>query len=194
MSAQSGRQIDGFFKRNPEFAENFLKDSFWERRAIAARYAPVAALRAMPRDADEVVRRAVVSRLPNNELDSYLRDPDREVRVTVANRLNPERLTELLGDVDYLVRLQVAKRLPHGQLRRMAEDEDREVRKEVARRLPTFALRLLTRDEDVEVRASSRCGYCPTMRNRCSRTKTGSCVLKRPDCTAGSHHRTGGRR
>ena len=61
MSAQSGRQIDGFFRRNPEFAENFLKDSFWERRAIAARYAPVAALRAMPRDADEVVRRAVVA-------------------------------------------------------------------------------------------------------------------------------------
>jgi hypothetical protein len=152
VSAQSGRQIDRFFRLNPEFAENFLKDGFWERRAIAARYAPLSALRAMPRDADEVVRRSVVSRLPKDELDAYLRDPDREVRMTVANRLDPEKLTGLLGDVDYLVRLQVAKRLPHGQLRRMAHDEDREVRKEVARRLPTFALRLMIRDEDAEVR------------------------------------------
>jgi hypothetical protein len=152
VSAQNGRQIDRFFRRNPEFAENFLKDGFWERRAIAARYAPVAVLRAMPRDADEVVRRSVVSRLPKDELGVYLRDPDREVRMTVANRLNPEGLTALLGDVDYLVRLQVAKRLPHGQLRRMADDADREVRKEVARRLPTFALRLMIKDEDAEVR------------------------------------------
>jgi hypothetical protein len=152
VSAQSGRQIDRFFRRNPEFAENFLKDGFWERRAIAVRYAPLASLRAMPRDADEVVRRAVVSRLPKDELDGYVSDPDREVRMTVANRLDPEALTELLGDVDYLVRLQVAKRLPHGQLRRMADDADREVRKEVARRLPTFALRLMTKDEDAEVR------------------------------------------
>jgi hypothetical protein len=152
VSAQSGRQIDRFFRRNPEFAENFLKDGFWERRAIAVRYAPMASLRAMPRDADEVVRRAVVSRLPNDELDAYLNDPDREVRVMVASRLAPERLTDLLGDTDYLVRLQLAKRLPHGQLRRMANDEDREVRKEVARRLPAFALSLLTKDEDAEVR------------------------------------------
>lgn len=152
VSAQSGRQIDRFFRRNPQFAPDYLKDSFWERRAIAVRYAPVEALRALPRDPDEVVRRAVVSRLPNDELDAYVCDPDREVRMTVANRLDPEGLTALLGDVDYLVRLQVAKRLPHGQLRRMAEDEDREVRKEVARRLPTFALRLLTKDEDAEVR------------------------------------------
>jgi hypothetical protein len=155
VSAQSGRQIDRFFRRNPQFAPNYLNDSFWERRAIAVRYAPMEALRAlraMPRDPDEVVRRAVVSRLPNDELDAYVRDPDREVRMTVANRLEPEGLTALLGDVDYLVRLQVAKRLPHGQLRRMADDEDREVRKEVARRLPTFALRLMTKDEDAEVR------------------------------------------
>ena len=152
VSAQSGRQIDRFFRRNPEFAENFLKDLFWERRAIAVRYAPVAVLRSMPRDKDEVVRRAMASRLPKDELGDYLRDPDREVRMTVANRLDPERLSDLLDDEDYLVRLQVAKRLPHGQLRRMADDEDREVRKEVARRLPTFALRLLTKDEDVEVR------------------------------------------
>jgi hypothetical protein len=152
VSARIGRQIDRFFRRNPEFAENFLKDGFWERRAIAVRYAPISALRAMPRDADEVVRRAVVSRLPNNELDAYLSDPDREVRMTVANRLAPERLTDLLGDTDYLVRLQLAKRLPHGQLRRLANDEDREVRKEVARRLPAFALGLLVNDEEAEVR------------------------------------------
>lgn len=152
LSAQSGRQIDRFFRRNPQFAQNYLADPFWERRAIAVRYAPLEALRTMPRDTDEVVRCSLASRLPNDELDDFLRDPDREVRITVANRLDPEGLTALLGDADYLVRLQVAKRLPHGQLRRMADDEDREVRKEVARRLPTFTLRLLAKDEDAEVR------------------------------------------
>jgi Mg/Co/Ni transporter MgtE len=152
LQVQNGRQIDRFLRRNPQFAQGCLADRFWERRAIAARYASLEVLRQMPRDADEVVRRVMVSRLPIDELDEYLRDPDREVRMTVANRLAPERLITLLEDDDYLVRLQVAKRLPHGQLRRMAEDEDREVRKAVARRLPPFALSLLRKDEDEEVR------------------------------------------
>ena len=124
VTAQSGRQIDRFLRRNPQFAQDYLTDGFWERRAIAARYAPLEVLRQMPRDADEVVRRVVASRLPIDELNDYLHDPDREVRMTVANRLAPENLSALLGDEDYLVRLQVAKRLPHGQLRRMADDED----------------------------------------------------------------------
>jgi hypothetical protein len=128
VTAQNGRQIDRFFRRNPHIAQDCLTDSFWERRAIATRYAPLEALWKMPRDTDEAVRRVVASRLPIDELNDYLRDPDREVRMTVANRLAPERLYTLLFDEDYLVRLQVAKRLPHGQLRRMAGDEDREVR------------------------------------------------------------------
>jgi hypothetical protein len=159
VTAQSGRQIDRFLRRNPQFAEDYLNDGFWERRAIAARYAPLEALRSLPRDADEVVRRVVVSRLPKDELGDYLRDPDREVRMTVANRLAPENLAALAGDEDYLVRLQAARRLPHGQLRRMAGDEDREVRKEVARRLPPFALSLMMNDADAEVRriVAQRC-------------------------------------
>jgi hypothetical protein len=159
VTVQSGRQIDRFLRRSPQFAADYLNDGFWERRAIAARYAPLEVLRAMPRDADEVVRRVVVSRLAKDELADYLRDPDREVRMTVANRLAPESLGALIGDEDYLVRLQVAKRLPHGQLRRMADDEDREVRKEVARRLPPFALSLMMKDADAEVRriVAQRC-------------------------------------
>ncbi|MBI4809198.1 MAG: (Fe-S) protein [Nitrosomonadales bacterium] len=152
VTAQSGRQIDRFLRRNPQFAEDYLNDGFWERRAIAARYAPLGVVRLLPMDADEVVRRVVVSRVPVDELEDYLRDPDREVRMTVANRLAPEHLNALIGDEDYLVRLQVAKRLPHGQLRRMTDDEDREVRKEVARRLPPFALSLMMKDADADVR------------------------------------------
>jgi Mg/Co/Ni transporter MgtE len=152
ITAQSGRQIDRFLRRNPQFAPDYLNDGFWERRAIAVRYAPLEMLRGRPRDADEVVRRVVASRLPIDELDEYLHDADREVRMTVAERIAPERLTALLTDEDYLVRLQVAKRMPHGQLRRMAYDSDREVRKEVARRMPPFALSLLAKDDDAEVR------------------------------------------
>ncbi len=152
LVAQSGRQIDRFLRRNPEFAEGCLADGFWERRAIAVRYAPLAVVRQLAPDIDEVVRRVVASRLPIDELDDYLHDTDREVRMTVAERIAPERLVALLSDVDYLVRLQVAKRLPHGQLRRMVHDVDREVRKEVARRMPPFALGILVKDEDAEVR------------------------------------------
>jgi Mg/Co/Ni transporter MgtE len=152
VTAQSGRQIDRFLKHNPQFAPEYLHDDFWERRAIASRYAPLEMVRNQPQDVDEVVRRVVASRLPINELNEYLHDTDREVRMTVAERIAPEQLTALLGDEDYLVRLQVAKRLPHGQLRRMAVDTDREVRKEVARRLPAFALGLMAKDQDAEVR------------------------------------------
>ncbi|MDO8206655.1 MAG: 4Fe4S-binding leucine-rich repeat protein [Gallionella sp.] len=152
LIAQSGRQIDRFLRRNPELAQDCLRDAFWERRAIAARYAPLDAVQKMGWDKDEVVRRVVASRLPIAELGDYLHDVDREVRMTVAERIAPERLSALISDLDYLVRLQVAKRLPHGQLPRMAHDPDREVRKEVARQLPSFALRPMAHDEDVEVR------------------------------------------
>ena len=40
----SGRQIDRFFRANPQLAFQYLGDPFWERRAIAVRYAPVEAL------------------------------------------------------------------------------------------------------------------------------------------------------
>jgi hypothetical protein len=41
IRAHSGRQIDRFLRANPELAINYLSDIFWERRAIAVRYAPV---------------------------------------------------------------------------------------------------------------------------------------------------------
>ena len=41
IRAHSGRQIDRFMRANPELAINYLNDLFWERRAIAARYAGV---------------------------------------------------------------------------------------------------------------------------------------------------------
>jgi hypothetical protein len=152
LIAQSGRQIDRFLRKNREFAEGCLNDFFWERRAIAARYAPLSAVQLMPKDHDEVVRRVVASRLAVDELVDYLHDTDREVRMTVAERIAADHLTALISDEDYLVRLQVAKRLPHGQLPRMAHDPDREVRKEVARRLPSFVLKRMADDEDAEVR------------------------------------------
>jgi len=152
LIARSGRQIDRFLRRNSEFALACLTDDFWERRAIAARYAPLDEVQKMRWDNDEVVRRVVASRLPVARLGEYLRDTDREVRMTVAERIAPEKLNALISDPDYLVRLQVAKRLPHGQLPRMAHDPDREVRKEAARRMPPFALSLLGFDEDAEVR------------------------------------------
>lgn len=71
VTAQSGRQIGHFLQCNSEFAQDYLSDGFWERRAIAIRYAPLELVRALPRDSDEVVRRVVVSRLPVDELDGY---------------------------------------------------------------------------------------------------------------------------
>ena len=144
LVAHSGRQIDRFLRRNPEYAEGCLNDAFWERRAIAVRYAPLERVSALAHDPDEVVRRAVAIRLPVAELVALCHDPDREVRITVAARLPAEQ--------DYLVRQYVAESLPHGRLPRMIEDPDREVRKAVARRLPAFALKRMAVDAEAEVR------------------------------------------
>ncbi|MBN8439989.1 MAG: (Fe-S) protein, partial [Candidatus Accumulibacter sp.] len=64
VRALSGQRIDRFFRRHPQEAASWLDDGFWERRAIAARYAPLPAVTALTADADEVVRRVVASRLP----------------------------------------------------------------------------------------------------------------------------------
>jgi hypothetical protein len=152
LIARSGRQIDRFLRRNPDYAEACLVDAFWERRAIAIRYVPVASVRKLIKDPDEAVRRAVATRLPADELAGLMNDPDREVRITVAARMAPEKLHRMMFDADYMVRLQVAQRVPHGSLPRMAHDADREVRKEVARRLPAFALSRMAADQEAEVR------------------------------------------
>lgn len=92
VAAQSGRQIDRFFRVNPVYAVNFLRDKFWERRAIAVRYSPLKALLPLISDEDEVVRRAVAFRLPAQQLVALIDDPDREVRMTVADRIDAGNL------------------------------------------------------------------------------------------------------
>ncbi|CAL93181.1 conserved hypothetical protein [Azoarcus olearius] len=149
----SGRQIDRFLARNPEWAEYCLDDPFWERRAIAVRYAPLEAAMRLENDEDEVVRRAVAVRAHGDVLVRMARDPDREVRITVATRMQPADLARLIRDPDYGVRIHVARRLPHGQLPQLLDDPDPAVRKEIARRLPAFALGKLAHDPDPEVRA-----------------------------------------
>src|SRR5574343_1638080 len=153
IRAHSGRQIDRFLRQNKEEAGKFLDDIFWERRAIAARYATVDAIFRRKSDPDEVVRHVVVTRLPVEQLATMVADPDREVRLSVAARLPEPLLVQLIDDPDYLIRATIARRLPHGQLAKLARDEEREVRKVVASRLPPFALHLLANDPEPEVRA-----------------------------------------
>lgn len=150
--AHSGRQIDRFLRINPELAPRYLDDEFWERRAIAVRYAPADSLEAMIQDPDEAVRRAVAYRLPRERLHLLLQDEDREVRITVADRLPPEHLEKLATDPDYLVRAYVAQRLTPTRLFRFIRDPDLQVRKIVARRLPEESLGLLIADPEPEVR------------------------------------------
>lgn len=152
VQAESGRQIDRFLKRNPELAPTYLRDPFWERRAIAVRYVPVETVAGLIGDEDEVVRRAVAYRLPVEHLARLRDDPDREVRITVADRLPLDQLESMANDEDYLVRAYVAKRLPEGRLFRMICDPDAHVRKYVAQRLPPASLGLMAHDTDLQVR------------------------------------------
>lgn len=109
VRAHSGRQIDRFFRANPEFAPDYLKDGFWERRAIAVRYSPLDRIGPMMHDPDEVVRRTVAMQLTPHDLKAMARDPDREVRITVAQRIDPNDLMAMAGDPDYMVRIVVAR-------------------------------------------------------------------------------------
>lgn len=152
VAVESGRQIDRFFRSNPELAVQYLIDPFWERRAIAVRYAPVETLTPLIRDSDEAVRRAVAYRLPRDQLAIMMDDPDREVRITVADRLPLHHLEQLADDADYLVRAYVVQRITPGRLFRFMRDEDRQVRKLTAQRLPAASLGLMARDPEPEVR------------------------------------------
>ncbi len=104
IRVESGRQIDRFLRINPVYAEHFLHDDFWERRAIAVRYAPQKAIAELINDEDEVVRRAIAYRLPITQLLPLVNDPDREVRMTVADRMPIDLLEQLANDPDYIVR------------------------------------------------------------------------------------------
>lgn len=152
IAAHSGRQIDRFLRNNPQQAVDYLGDSFWERRAIAVRYAPLESLGPLIHDPDEAVRRAVAYRLPREQLVELIQDPDREVRITVADRLPLDQLERMATDIDYLVRAYVVQRIAPGRLFRFMRDEDRQVRKFVARRLPVESLGLMSNDPEPEVR------------------------------------------
>jgi hypothetical protein len=84
--AESGRQIDRFFRAHPAYAADYTQDGFWERRAIAARYLPPEQLRPLLTDPDEAVRRVLAYRVPLEWLLELRGDTDREVRITVADR------------------------------------------------------------------------------------------------------------
>jgi LRV protein FeS4 cluster len=149
---ESGRQIDRFFRMNPNYAAHYLQDKFWERRAIAVRYAPVKLIYNMLNDEDEIVRRAVAMRLPPADLHLLIDDPHRDVRMSVAERIDLQKLEYLADDNDYIVRLAVAKRLAPGRLFRFIKDCDLQIRKCVAERLPEVSLGLMINDEAAEVR------------------------------------------
>lgn len=152
IAVDSGRQMDRFLKVNPQLAELYLADSFWERRAVAVRYVDPALLPGLIKDSDEAVRRAVAYRLPRDQLVALMNDEDREVRITVADRLPLEEVENMAADPDYLVRAYVAQRLPVGRLFRFIRDPDRQVRKFVARRLPEATLPMMATDEEPEIR------------------------------------------
>lgn len=124
LIVESGRQIDRFLRRNPEFAQSCLTDPFWERRAIAVRYAPAHTVTGLARDRDEVVRRAVALRLLPETLMSMARDLDREVHITVASRLPPFALARMAGDADPEARAIAASRmLPDDAARVLGDPE-----------------------------------------------------------------------
>ncbi|SMF28239.1 Leucine rich repeat variant [Alteromonadaceae bacterium Bs31] len=152
VKVDSGRQIDRFLRVNPQYASIYLRDDFWERRAISVRYAPLDALDRLVADPDEAVRRAVAYRLPREQLHQLMDDEDREVRITVADRIPIEQLEAMASDVDYLVRAYVAQRLPVGRLFRFIRDPDLQVRKIIARRVPEESLGLMFSDREPEVR------------------------------------------
>jgi LRV protein FeS4 cluster/Leucine rich repeat variant len=74
--AESGRQIDRFFRGHPNLAVDYSHDSFWERRAIAARYLSPDQLRPLLTDPDEAVRRVLAYRIPVEWLLELSQDPD----------------------------------------------------------------------------------------------------------------------
>ena len=97
VAAESGRQIDRFFRAHPSYAADYTQDGFWERRAIAARYLPVSQLQPLLADPDEAVRRMLAYRIPLEWLMELLRAP-------------PALLEKMLDDVDEEVRLTARQR------------------------------------------------------------------------------------
>ena len=148
-------RIDRFLKWNPTLAKHYLKHSYFEVRAIAAKYVEVFYLSQLVSDVDETVRWSVALRLTQRQLLLLRQDPDREVRIRVATRLPVNELKAMMHDRDYFVRTIVARRLPAGLLPQMIHDADREVRVEVAKRIGVDGLRIMAADLEVTVRLAA---------------------------------------
>lgn len=150
---ESGRQIDRFFRNNPDLAQLYLDDHFWERRAIASRYSPIELLTALIHDEDEVVRRAIAYRIPIELLDPLITDPDREVRITVADRLPEVSLALMAQDPERDVRRIVARRMPAEMAMMMLNDSEWMIRFEAAMNVEPAAHEVLRNNPETEIRA-----------------------------------------
>ncbi len=80
------RRIVRFFERNPQLANDHLRDDYFETRAIASKHADVFRLPPMLDDPDETVRWVAASRLPHSYLLKLRNDPHREVRIRIVSR------------------------------------------------------------------------------------------------------------
>jgi hypothetical protein len=92
VAAESGRQIDRFFRAHPAYAADYTQDGFWERRAIAARYLPPDQLRPLLTDPDNEVRRMVAERFPCVSLGLMVDDAEVGIRHIVAQRMDVDDL------------------------------------------------------------------------------------------------------
>ena len=146
------RRVEGFFKRHPQLANDYLDHSYFEVRAVAAKYASLLRLQALLTDPEPEVRAMAAARLPASRLGALARDPEPRVRIVLANRLEGAALLAMLDDPDYLVRVNVVRRLDPDLLPLAVGDADSEVRGWVARRLPPERLGLLMFDPEPLVR------------------------------------------
>ena len=105
------RRVDGFFKKHPQLANDYLDHSYFEVRAVAAKYASLLRLQALLTDPEPEVRAMAAARLPTSRLGALARDPEPRVRIVLANRLEGGALLAMLDDPDYLVRVNVVRRL-----------------------------------------------------------------------------------
>jgi len=105
------RRVDGFFKKHPQLANNYLDHSYFEVRAMAAKYASLLRLQTLLIDPEPEVRAMAAARLPTSRLGALARDPEPRVRIVLANRLEGAALVAMLDDPDYLVRVNVVRRL-----------------------------------------------------------------------------------
>ena len=101
------RRVDGFFRSHPELANDYLQHSYFEVRAVAAKYASVMRLMPLLADPEPEVRAMAAMRLPVERVKALANDPEPRVRIALANRLEGASLVAMLSDEDYIVRINV---------------------------------------------------------------------------------------